>query len=168
MRTVWVLRHAKAVPHSPRDHGRNLAARGRRQVEELAAHLATMASAPSLVVSSSAARALQTAQGVLGALGPEAELTVDPALYEADPDDVLDIIRCTHDDTTEVMVVGHNPTFVELVSMLVEPDDADGHRQLEVGLATGALAVVRFDVDRWAKVSAGSGRLVELFVPKAR
>ncbi|HMK63974.1 MAG TPA: histidine phosphatase family protein [Acidimicrobiales bacterium] len=168
MRTLWILRHAKAAPHSPRDHGRPLAARGRRQTTELAAHLQGLASRPSLVLSSSATRALETAQGVLEALGEEAELVVAPALYEADADEVIDIVRRTDDERTDLMVVGHNPTFLELAQLVLGPDDTEGRRQLQSGLPTGALTVTDFDVDRWAKVSAGGGQLVELFVPRAR
>ena len=168
MRTLWILRHAKAAPQSPRDHGRPLAARGRRQTEELAGHLAGLAERPSLVLSSSATRALETAQGLLGALGQGAELVVDPVLYEADADEVIDVVRRTDDDRTDVMVVGHNPTFLDLALLVLEPTDTEGRRKLEGGLPTGALAVTGFDVDRWAKVAAGGGRLVELFIPRSR
>lgn len=168
MRTLWILRHAKAVPHSPRDHGRRLAARGRRQCEELSARLADMKGRPSLVLTSSATRALATAEGVLPGLGAGAEMVVEPGLYQADPDDVIELVRQVDDARSEVMVVGHNPTIYELVLLLLDPDDTKGRKRVEPGLGTAALAVVSFDVDHWAQVGPRGGHLEELFVPKAR
>jgi phosphohistidine phosphatase len=168
VRTLWILRHAKAVPHSSRDHGRRLAARGRRQCEEVAGHLAEMPGRPSLVLTSSATRALETAQGVLPGLGPGAEVVVEPGLYQADADDVIELVRQVDDARGEVMVVGHNPTLYELALLLLHPEDASGRRELEPGLNTAALAVISVEVDHWAQVSARQGRLADLFVPKAR
>jgi len=168
VRTLWVLRHAKAVPHSPAAYERKLAARGRRQCVELADHLSALkGSKPRLVLTSSAARALQTAEGVIGAL-PGAEIEVERDLYLADPDDVVKLVRLADDAHAHVMVVGHNPTALELLLLLLDPDDAKGRQQLDVGLPTAALARVRFDAKHWGQVSPGQGRLVDLYIPKAR
>jgi phosphohistidine phosphatase len=169
VRTLWVLRHAKAVAHSPADHGRNLAARGRRQTVELSAYLAGLDGAkPGLVLTSSAARALQTAERVIDSLGTGVEMTVDPELYQADPDEVMARLRQVDDAQAQVMVVGHNPTLLELVLELLDPDDGAGRQHLDRGLPTGALAVVAFDVIGWAQLSSGEGRLVDFYAPKAR
>jgi phosphohistidine phosphatase len=168
VRTLWLLRHAKAVAHSPEDHERRLAPRGRRQCAELAEHLAGCGRTPTLVLSSSARRATETARLVLAGLEPHAEVVVEPALYEAGVDDVLEVVRTRSGDRAEVMVVGHNPTFEELACALVGDDDPAGRRRLAGGLPTCALAVVSFEAGGWAEVGPGGGRLVELFVPGAR
>jgi len=168
VRTLWILRHAKAVPHSARDHGRRLAARGRRQCEELSAHLPEMKGTPTLVLSSSATRALETAEGVLPGLGPAAEVVVEPGLYEADTDDVIELVRQVDDTRAEVMVVGHNPTLYEFVLFLLDSGDSKGRKKVEPGLNTAALAVIAFEVDHWARLCPGEGHLEELFVPRAR
>ena len=169
MRTLWVLRHAKAEPHRAEDHGRKLAARGRLQCAELSEHLAGLAKGrPKLVLSSSAARALETAEGVVEALGRKARIAVEPKLYQADADDVLDIVREVDDERAAVMVVGHNPTMLDLLERVVAASDTSGHGQLAHGLPTAALGVVAFDVERWAELSFGAGRLQSLYVPKAR
>jgi phosphohistidine phosphatase len=168
-RSLWVLRHAKAEPHRLEDHGRKLAGRGRRQCTELAEHLAGLAERrPRLVLSSSAARALDTAQGVVGSLGDQAGIEVEPRLYHADADEVFEIVRQVDDEHAAVMVVGHNPTMLELLELLLLDDDSEGKAQLVHGLPTAALGVVTFDADHWADISFGSGRLQSLYVPKAR
>ena len=169
MRELWVLRHAKAAPHTHEDHGRPLAARGRRQCVEVAEHLAAMGSPrPKLVLSSSATRARQTAEGVLPGLGKKATVVVEPALYRADADDVVSILADADDEHGRVMVVGHNPTLLELVMLLLDPEDGAGRAELDRGMPTAALAVVSSRATRWAEFAPGTGRLKSLYVPKAR
>src|SRR5579863_10450275 len=108
MASLWVLRHAKAVGHASSDHGRELAPRGRRQCEELAGHLRQLADAPEEVLSSSATRALQTAEAAVAAMPEGVVLSVEPSLYGADADDVLSRLAVVDADRRAVMVVGHN------------------------------------------------------------
>ena len=155
---MWVLRHAKAAPHGPDDHSRPLAGKGRRQGAELEAFLRRSAGGvgplPRLVLSSSALRALETA-----------ELVVDRRLYEADPDDVIDVLRAVDDDVPSVMVVGHNPTLHDLALALVGPEDPTGRARLEEGFPTGALAALRSPTDRWARLQMAEGALLTLVSP---
>jgi len=168
-RVVWVLRHAKASPHGPDDHSRPLGPKGRRQGAELEAFLrasaAELAPVPRLVLSSSALRALETAELVLPALGDDAELVVEPRLYEADADDVVNVVREVPDDVGSVMVVGHNPTLHDLALALVGAQDHQGRARLEEGFPTGALAAVRSPADRWSRLQMGEGDLLAMFTP---
>lgn len=169
MKQAWVLRHAKAGPHSVDDHGRPLARRGRRQCEQLAAELATSSiEPPVLVLSSSAARARDTAELVMAAM-PGARLEVEDGLYQADADDVIERLQRLDDDLAAVMVVGHNPTLEYLVDLLVDKGDTAARDELGAGLGTCALVVLAFaDAERWAQVVPGAGRLVALFSPTGR
>jgi phosphohistidine phosphatase len=164
-----VLRHAKAAPHGPDDHGRPLAGKGRRQGADLEAFLRAsaggVAPVPRLVLSSSAQRAIETAELVLPGLGQDAELVVDRRLYGADPDDVIDVLREVDDDARAVMVVGHNPTLHDLALELVSDADAAGKERLEEGFPTGALAAVAVTADRWAHLEMRAGTLMTLFLP---
>jgi phosphohistidine phosphatase len=167
---LWILRHAKAASQGTEgdDHSRPLTGRGRRQTTQVAAYMAAKVAAaepvPDLVISSSATRARMTAEPVHAALGDGVPLDIEPALYGADPDDIVDRLRLIGDDTTSVMVVGHNPTFHELALLLDAVDD-DGRARLETGFPTAALAHLVLDVTTWTEVVAGCGRLEELFVP---
>jgi phosphohistidine phosphatase len=171
MKHVWILRHAKAASDGPDgdDHSRPLTGRGRRQSALVAAHLAEKRAAgaptPDLILSSSAVRALSTAEPVHDALGADVPLEIERALYGADPDDVVDRLRLLPDDIGAVMIVGHNPTFHDLALLLLSEDDRDGRARLEAGFPTAALAVVALDADTWSAAVPGSGRLEELSVP---
>jgi phosphohistidine phosphatase len=165
---VWVLRHAKAAAHGQDDHSRPLTARGTRQATDVGRHLARVPVSgfpvPELVLSSSARRAVQTAELVVAQLTSPVEIAVEQRLYMADADDVVELIRELGRDASSVLVVGHNPTFHELALLLLEPGDA-GRTRLEKGFPTAALAVVAVSTPSWARLSLGTGTLLELRTP---
>lgn len=171
IRHVWVLRHAKAVAASPDgdDHSRSLTRRGRRQAEAAQRFLSDAraggAAVPRLVLCSSAARALQTAELVLPALGDEVMLEVERHLYTADADELIERLRRVEVEVASVMVVGHNPAFAELALLLLSKADTAGCSRL-VSFPTCAVAQIGLRTATWADLVAGSGRLEELFLPE--
>lgn len=170
-RELWVLRHGKAAADGPdgTDRSRPLAPRGRRQGAEVARYAEKARAAgrvtPTLVLSSSAARAASTAELVMPGLGDSARLVTESELYDADVDDIVARLRLVDDDEGPVMVVGHNPVLHELALLVLSADDTDGRRRLEEGFPTSALAVLDTGADRWPVLSLGQGRLHDLFVP---
>jgi phosphohistidine phosphatase len=164
---VWVLRHAKAAPQGPDDHSRPLSARGTRQAADVGRYLAGAPVAgvpvPELVLSSSARRALQTAKLVMAEMSSPVELMVERRLYDADADDVADVLR-ELGAAPSVLVVGHNPTLHDFALLLVDPQDA-GRARLEEGFPTAALAVVAVPAPSWARLSLGTGTLLDLRTP---
>jgi phosphohistidine phosphatase len=163
---VWVLRHAKAASQGHDDHSRPLTARGRRQAAEVGSYIAgdpvPAVSVPELVLSSSARRAVQTAELVIAGFEPHVELVVEHALYGAGPDDVVEIVRALGGDAPSVMVVGHNPTVHELALLLVDGEDVDGRARLDRGFPTAALAVTAVPAPSWDRLSLGSATLLAL------
>jgi phosphohistidine phosphatase len=159
MKTLYVLRHGQAVPEAEAssDHARPLTPRGQAEVRQSAQHLAERASPPSLVVSSSAARALQTAQLGLAALPPATSLSVRDDLYLAEPASYLDALAAGADPHQAVMVVGHNPGLEALVHLLTERSEH---------LATASLVEIELPLEAWKDLpgaARGFGRLVAAF-----
>jgi phosphohistidine phosphatase len=171
VKQLFILRHAKAASDGPDgdDHSRPLTGRGRRQSGQVAAFMAGRVasgggSVPDLVLSSTAARARQTAEAVHEAL-PDVDLEFERGLYEADPDDIVSRLRAAPDEIGGVMIVGHNPTFHQLALLLVSPDDTEGRARLEAGFPTATLALFSLAIATWAELTDGCGRLEELFTP---
>lgn len=147
MKTLLLLRHAKAQPDAPRgDKRRRLTNRGLRDARAVAEIVAALDSPPDLVLTSDAKRARQTAE--LVAKAPQRE----PLLYGNDAPALLDFVRELPDDAGSVMLVGHNPSLESLCSVLADSPEV-GH------LPTAGLAHLDLDVDRWRDVSPGTGRL---------
>ncbi len=121
---------------------------------------------PGLVLSSSATRAAQTAERVLGqGVGSSADPLPRLAL-RGTPREVLRQVAQTEPDLSAVMVVGHNPTAQELAIELVDRHDKAGRKLLErQTLATCALVVYRFRAKSWGDLDLGEGSVVAFLVP---
>ena len=154
-RILYLLRHAKAgLPEAGRrDHDRKLTGRGRREAAALGARYAGGGELPDLVITSTAARAVQTAALWSQAAGlPERCITRREGIYLAEPESVLRLIRGLDESVQRVLLVGHNPTFSELATEL--------SRQL-IALPTCAMAVLSI-AGAWADAGAASARLLRI------
>jgi phosphohistidine phosphatase len=161
-RRLAVVRHSKTEAYASTDHARTLTDRGRRDARDLGRWLGQNGFAPEIVLVSSAARAQQTADGIVGELAEDPDIVVVDDLYGASPDDVIEICGERLDDSIErAAVIGHNPTMAALVDVLIGSDtDEDlGH------FPTSATAVVEV-AGAWDALGEGSGSLLGLYRPR--
>jgi phosphohistidine phosphatase len=130
---LWLLRHGEAVPHESKpDAARELTARGERQATAAGEGLARLGVEFDACYTSPKVRALGTAQLACRALNIEPEV----AEVLADgfgADDAFELLLAYGDDA-RVLVVGHDPSFTQLVL------DLTGAR---VDFKKGGVAVVR-------------------------
>lgn len=171
-RTMWVLRHAKTVRQPPvggGDHQRPLAARGRHDADALGERLGDDGDhlgladelMPTLVLCSTAARTVETAERVLAGLAKPPPVTYLSSLYGASPEDVLEQVSMVDEDVPSVLVVGHNPTMEALVAAMPRVPVA----ALSGGFATCGLAVFNLPVRRWDEVAPRTGVVLGVFAP---
>ncbi|GGS62418.1 phosphohistidine phosphatase [Planobispora rosea] len=153
MRTLIVLRHAKAV-HTPglADPERPLTERGERDARRVGETLVALGLRPDLVLCSPAVRTRQTAELAL----PGEPIEFERDIYEAYADELLTLIRGTDPRVRTLLLVGHNPGAHELVMGLTTRDG-------DPGFPPGAFAVIESD-EEWAELDAG--RLVTRWSPK--
>jgi phosphohistidine phosphatase len=161
---LWILRHAKAASEGPGgDSTRPLTGRGNRQAQAVRSYLEDLGPReplPELVLCSPAVRALETAQGVMGAM-PSAKLEIDGEIYTKDAEQLLDWLRELDPPESRVMLVGHNPTLLDLAGMLCEPESSGF---LANGLPTAGLVVLSLSGSGgWADLLPGSARVVRHF-----
>jgi phosphohistidine phosphatase len=114
---------------------------------------------PDVIISSDAVRAHATAEAVAQAAGYAREIMLEPLLYLASVDSILEVLGSVSDAVAAtVMVVGHNPGLEELVAHLTgeQPD-----------LPTATLVQIDLPIDRWSDLAASTrGRLIALWRPK--
>ncbi len=162
MRTLILMRHAKAVrPHeADSDKARGLTGRGRRESAEAGAAMAQAGLAPALALVSAAKRTRETAEHGLGGFALESQF--DEALYHAAPESIWDAF--TASDAESVVVVGHNPGIGELVSMLVHQahDGSRLARDFSGHFPTAAWAA--FEI-RGELIRAAGPRLIAAWKP---
>lgn len=157
-RTLMLMRHAKSdwnAPHET-DFERPLNARGRHAAAGMAQFIAALPQPPQWIVTSTAVRALATAEAVAGALD-EVALLEEAELYGAGVNEVLGIIRRLPPDVDCVLLIGHNPTLEWLVGEL------SGEATAEMKTAT--LAVFSMD-GGWDSVSREHCELTLLQHPR--
>ena len=159
MKTLLLMRHAKsswADPGQP-DFERPLNERGRQAAPVIGRFLVSRSLKPDIVLCSPAERARATAALVLDAAAVAPVVRYDARIYEASAARLVEVVKEIAEPVASVLLVGHNPGFEELITLLT------GARER---MTTAALACVLFDLATWAEVAPQTGRLAWLVRPK--
>jgi phosphohistidine phosphatase len=130
---LWLLRHGEAVPHESKpDADRELTPRGERQAIAAGEGLAALGVEFDACYTSPKVRARDTARLACKALNIEPE--EDEVLADGfDRDDALELLL-RHGPDARVLVVGHDPSFTQVVH------DLTGGR---IDFKKGGVAAVR-------------------------
>ena len=154
MKTLYLVRHAKAGWHDPSqaDFDRTLTKRGHRQAEEMSERLLKKGVIPDRLVSSPAQRALETAEIFADTLGIERrEIVQKIEIYEGGIDKLAAVLRELPDDCGTAMLFGHNPTISHFVQWLTaKPADA---------MDTCGVAKIELHRDHWRDTAESIGKL---------
>jgi phosphohistidine phosphatase len=145
---LWLLRHGEAVPHESKpDFERELTPRGERQSVAAGEALARLGLEFSACYTSPLLRAAQTAELACAALNVEPDER-EPVGKGFDAGVVSELLA-EHGDGERILVVGHNPSFEQVVL------DLTGAR---VDFKKGGVAGIR--------VGAGRAELMVLLRPR--
>ena len=148
MRRLILFRHAKTETRSQAgdDFSRRLTDRGRSEAALMGEVLSAAGYQLDLVLVSTAARAVETWDGMAPAF-PKARVERRKGLYDATPEEIAEEAEQGTTVADTVMVVGHNPGLQELaVNLLI--DNAGSHQDVEIlsaGFPTSAAAVFVYD-----------------------
>jgi phosphohistidine phosphatase len=167
MRRLILLRHAKTERAEPggRDRDRKLAPRGRADAPKVGAYMARHGLVPDLAIVSTAKRAKQTWALIEPAFAAPPRLVPDERLYQANPDQLLDVIRETS-NARSLAIVGHNPGLHELAALLIASGDVEARQRVSEGLPTSGLVVIDLGFDDWSQLHPHSGRLERFVSPR--
>ncbi|MFT4081824.1 MAG: histidine phosphatase family protein [Nocardioides sp.] len=163
MRTLVIMRHAKAEASAPSDFDRQLTDRGHADAHEAGSWLAGVE--PDYALVSAAVRTVQTWEDVAVGAGWDLGLAeYDDGLYVASTEAALDQIRTTDPGVGVLVVIGHNPTVANLVALL---DDGAGEEEagndLAAGFPTSAVAVFAYDGE-WADLDEAAASVIRFHV----
>ena len=149
MKTLLILRHAKAVSKDPNlsDHDRPLDDLGKEDALRMGKLIKYKDIVPCFIISSTALRAKTTAQLVAKGCNYEADIVLDHSLYEANKrKDYLAILETLSNKYSNVLIVGHNPTIQETIQMLTDSPDI-------VTIPSCALAHLSLPIQKWSDLS---------------
>jgi len=162
MRTLILMRHAKAVRahEADSDEARGLTGRGRRDSAAAGAAMEDAGLKPALALVSSSERTRQTAEQGLQNFALERQF--EDALYHASPEGLWDAFTASYAES--VIIIGHNPGIGELVSLLVHQahDKSKLAREFSGHFPTAAFAA--FEIKGDLMRAAGS-RLIAAWKP---
>lgn len=157
MKKLVLIRHAEAEPEtgSISDFDRNLTNAGKKDAAKMAAILLNNTPVPEIMISSPAARALETAHIFAATFGLD-NVKTEPKIYEASAETLLQIINLFDDRYNIVHLVGHNPGISNLLYKLT----------VEITtMPTSSWVEIELKADSWVQISADSGILLQYQFP---
>ncbi len=155
MHTLTLLRHAKSDQSvSVNDKDRPLNERGLKDAPEMAKRVLERGYMPDLMITSDALRTETTAKVFAGTLG--SELFLEEALYNTDAVSVIKMIHEVNEEVTDLMLIGHNPTWEMLAEYFSDED---------ITMPTCAIVQISFDCS-WSEVTRNSGKIIYFDYPK--
>jgi phosphohistidine phosphatase len=142
MRRLILLRHAEAESEAVGgDFHRGLTERGRLDARQAGTVLAARGMVPDLALVSTARRAIETWEAAAPAF-PQAQLSLDPELYNAEAAELMAAVLAAEADT--LMIVAHNPGLQVLSIELLTRAGARGQADLRL-FAPATAAVFAFE-----------------------
>ncbi|MDO4252086.1 MAG: histidine phosphatase family protein [Rothia sp. (in: high G+C Gram-positive bacteria)] len=164
-RKLLLMRHAEA-DWGLDDFNRPLTRRGHQQAGSAGQWLRSCGLIPEMVLASSALRTRQTVTWLADALGQKAPTaSLDERLYNADADQLLQVIAGVPDSVQSLLLVAHLPGVQELALDLMHPQ-SDREATVEVSYGFPPATIASFEVgDAWSNVRSGQQllRALEIF-----
>lgn len=161
MKRLTLLRHAKSSwsQSGLSDHDRPLNHRGQHDAPVMGRRLITHGVRPSLILTSSAKRARETAKLVAREIGYPIEfLQTEKSLYLADPETILEVIEQQDDTFSDIVICIHNPGITDLANRLSS--------QSIDNVPTCGMIVIEVDTDSWSEISSSRRKFINFDYPK--
>jgi phosphohistidine phosphatase len=157
-RELLLLRHGKAEKsRGGNDFDRPISDPGKRGAQRMATWIWRNDLMPDYVISSPAARALETARKACKAMGMGPQgIVEDQRIYEATTSELLQVLGDVPQAARRVLLVGHNPGLRKMLSYL------DGEN--DERLPKAALARLELP-ENWQELAPGCGRSLNQIRP---
>jgi phosphohistidine phosphatase len=168
MKTILILRHAKSSWSDPyrSDFDRPLAKRGRKDAPLMGEVLALFQCVPDRILSSPALRARQTTELVAEACGYRRSIHWEDSFYGAGSYEMIAALQRLPDAVECPMLVGHNPTLEETVSLLLGGEGEGWYADYAIRLPTAALVCLDVNIADWTDLEPGDGVLRWFLIPR--
>ena len=87
-------------------------------------------------------------------------------IYANSVDELLSIITNISNNNETMLIVGHNPSLLELAITYDFVAEDNWQNELSWGLKPAEIIVLEFaNANRWAEAVSGSGKIKDIFVP---
>ncbi len=161
MKRLYLVRHAKSdwVDATIPDIERPLNSRGKTDAPVMAKNLLDKGFVPQMMMSSPAVRAKTTADYFAEIFNNDT-IEVDPKLYHADIDDIIN--SCIHldDKVNSIMMFCHNPGITYFANVICDAN-------IDNVPTTGVL-VIDVETDSWENLDMSKLHLIDFLYPKMK
>lgn len=154
-----LIRHAKSDLAEPAlmDRERQLTERGLQDASFMADWLREAVGRVDIVYSSPAKRAQQTANVFIEALEPPTTHMIEK-LYDADIEDIINVINSIPSVITRAVLIGHNPGLTHTAEYLTQTTLHN--------IPTCGIVVMDMAVDEWSEAGRGTAIVTIFSKPK--
>ncbi len=168
MKELLLMRHAKAVQSALEygDLGRPLNGRGRRAAAAVASDLYKRGARPELILCSPARRTRETLGRVLDVYAPPPPTRLEPELYLADANRLIERFRQIDAGIGCALLIGHNEGLAEAAIALATVGEPAALASMRGKFPTGAVAWLRLPVEDWTLLGRTRGELVAFIRPR--
>ena len=159
-KSVILFRHGKSDWNATfeSDHDRPVSKRGSKAAKKMGKYLSNIDQVPSLIISSTALRAQNTAEIAIKAGKWSSDLVLEKKIYESSVETLKSIISKQNDGYNSICLVGHEPTFSSFIERC---NDSIWSR-----FPTASMARIDFNINSWCDIDFKIGNLVWLIRPK--
>lgn len=158
MKTIYFIRHAKAKKDGESDFLRKLSKRGKADAKALGEILKEKQIIPNSIYTSTAVRALTTANILSQSLNFKGKFETSDVLYEFDSENLLKFIKSIDDEGEIIYIIGHNSAITEICEIL--SDSAIGN------IPTCGIFGIKFDVLNFEDIEEKMGEVVFYSYPQ--
>ena len=176
-KTLFIMRHAQAMPSAASDKERTLTPKGKEDARALGHYMKKQNHAIDLIYCSSALRTRQSWEQISGVLyktkpedneqsaGHTFQYEEQDGLYNADSEKILRHIQNAPASCQGLMIVAHNPGIHQLCFTLARNAGERFLGRLSSKFEPGTLAVFSCDLDDWSDITENNVKITDLVDP---
>ena len=161
-KNIYLVRHARATDRVAvvSDFDRPLIVAGVKKSRRAAKEFSKFFKTPDLMISSPAARAIETAHVFARHFDYEVQkIKIENALYEPkETSNIVDVIRKTDEQYKSVMLFGHDPSISEIASFIC--------RDFSRAMPKSSVVCIDLGKASWNRIRKSSGKLKLFISPK--
>mgnify|MGYP002815001443 CR=1 FL=1 len=158
MKSIILFRHGIPESYSfGRDHDRPLAPLGITDSKKMGKFLSAKKELPDRVITSTALRAITTAEIAMAEGKWPCSLIIEEGIYGGPLLFLLNLVREQDDKIFSICLVGHEPNFSNFIARSTD--------SIYQRFPKASMAKINFDVIRWKNISMGFGKLNWLVRP---
>ena len=157
MKTLYVLRHARAKFSDNGDKNRPLSYDGELEAHKLGKELKARKVNFNHIITSTAKRALQTTDIICHEIANGVAIEFNDNFYTCTTSEAIEILNKTNENIDSLLVVGHNPQWSNLVNILSGND--------RVYLDTCNFVALNFDYN-WQQLQPNCCTIDYIILPR--